>query len=183
MASEFLSKLIHLGQRKESAASARITFCSRFPLKYSVSTLFHPLRLKLSENNDFVRKVQRNTTFLHWTLQISAISLFQVCCFDCVHYCFVVGPKLKMVVWSCRRASPQVGCCCHWSAVESESTGATQVPRSLAFRHLELQPWGIFDFQISLNFGDVCQRDEGWAAVSQKFVLHLVLVRVLVGRC
>ena len=65
MASEFLSKLIHLGQRKESAASARITFCSRFPLKYSVSTLFHPLRLKLSENNDFVRKVQRNTTFLH----------------------------------------------------------------------------------------------------------------------
>ena len=70
-------QIIYLVQRKESAASVIITFCSRFPLKLSFSTLFHPW----DSNRVKTWFCPEGSVFK--TLQISAIHLsdflFKLC--------------------------------------------------------------------------------------------------------
>ena len=55
------------------------------------------------------RRVPRNTTFLHWTLQfLLPYPLFQILLFKLCSTIAVVEPEAKWCVWSCCRPATQV---------------------------------------------------------------------------
>ena len=102
------------------------------------------------------RRVPRNTTFLHWTLQfLLPYPLFQILLFKLCSTIAVVEPETKWCVGSCCRPATQAD---RWKW----KCWTPQPHRLVSRRHFEFWPWFDSDFQISLSFEDVAKRVEGW---------------------
>ena len=88
------------------------------------------------------------------TLQSLPFNFFRFLVLTLFTLLFLWSQKLKMVVAELPPcvATGQAGSCCHWSPVESESTGAPQVSPCLVFRHLESGFGFMFDFQMFSEF-------------------------------
>jgi len=168
MALEFLSKLIHLGQRRshcrirpESHSARLISSQSR-----SVSSLFQ-LVWKLTQSEyDFVEGFREILLFfIKHCSSYCHIHCFRFSVQIVFLYCSCGAKNWRWLWRSCHRASPQ-------ARQVAAATGRPLKARVLAPHRsrfvwfstiLNLSLGWVFDFQMFLNFEDVSQRLEDWA--------------------